>query len=158
MPDAATTPPVRVGLSTASAQHQGEAEHVIHDRAVRGYVLVDQLELLAGDDPAVGWDAKGWIGGDLERLYFRTEGEGRSGRLDRTESHFLYGRPISNGELMDRLAGITTERLTDLAGRLFFNTTPTLSAIGPVDELASMDEISQLLNNGATPGHKTAAE
>ena len=58
---------------------------------------------------------------------------------------------------MDRLAGITTDRLTDLAGRLFFNTTPTLSAIGPVDELASMDEISQLLNGGSS-GHKTAAE
>ena len=59
---------------------------------------------------------------------------------------------------MERLSGITTERLTDLAGRLFFNTVPTLSAIGPVDELASMDEIAQLLNGGATAGHKTAAE
>jgi len=79
----------------------------------------------------------------------------RAGQIAR--QMMLYGRPISNTELMDRLAGITTDRLTDLAGRLFFNTTPTLSAIGPVDQLASMDEISQLLNGGAT-GHKTAAE
>jgi predicted Zn-dependent peptidase len=80
----------------------------------------------------------------------------RAGQMAR--QMMLYGRPISNTELMDRLSGITTDRLTDLAGRLFFNTVPTLSAIGPVDELASMDEISQLLNSGATPGHKTAAE
>ena len=80
----------------------------------------------------------------------------RAGQMAR--QMMLYGRPISNTELMDRLSGITTDRLTDLAGRLFFNTTPTLSAIGPVEELASMDEISQLLNGGATPGHKTAAE
>ena len=33
---------------------------------------------------------------------------------------------------MERLAGITIDRLTDLAGRLFFDTVPTLSAIGPV--------------------------
>ena len=80
----------------------------------------------------------------------------RAGQIAR--QMMLYGRPISNTELMERLSGITTERLTDLAGRLFFNTVPTLSAIGPVDELASMDEIAQLLNGGATAGHKTAAE
>jgi predicted Zn-dependent peptidase len=80
----------------------------------------------------------------------------RAGQIAR--QMMLYGRPISNTELMERLSGITTERLTDLAGRLFFNTAPTLSAIGPVDELASMDEISQLLNGGASAGHKTAAE
>ncbi len=42
---------------------------------------------------------------------------------------------------MDRLAGITTERLTDLAGRLFFDTAPTLSAIGPMDHLVPLDDI-----------------
>ncbi|UVC10112.1 insulinase family protein [Rhizobium sp. TH2] len=80
----------------------------------------------------------------------------RAGQIAR--QMMLYGRPISNTELMERLSGITTGRLTDLAGRLFFGTTPTLSAIGPVDELASMEEISHLLNGGSNPGHKTAAE
>lgn len=80
----------------------------------------------------------------------------RAGQIAR--QMMLYGRPISNPELMDRLSSITTTRLTDLAGRLFFNTAPTVSAIGPVEQLASMDEISQLLNGGATSGHKSAAE
>jgi copper resistance protein B len=58
-------------------------------------MLVDQLEWLAGPDPSVGWDAKGWVGGDRDRFWFRTEGEGRSDRLERTETHLVYGRPIS---------------------------------------------------------------
>jgi predicted Zn-dependent peptidase len=58
----------------------------------------------------------------------------------------LYGRTIPNQELMERLAGITTQRLTDLAGRLFFDTAPTLSAIGPVEKLVSLDEIAGALS------------
>ena len=91
----------------AAAQHQDEPEHVIHDSAIRGYALVDQLEWLAGPDHAVGWDAKGWVGGDLNRFYFRTEGEARTARLDRTETHLFYGRPIS--PWWEVVAGIRTD-------------------------------------------------
>jgi predicted Zn-dependent peptidase len=63
----------------------------------------------------------------------------RAGQIAR--QMMLYGRPIPNEELMDRLSGITVERLTDLAGRLFFDTVPTLSAIGPVETLAPMNDI-----------------
>ncbi len=38
----------------------------------------------------------------------------RAGQIAR--QMMLYGRPISNTELMERLSGITTERLTDLSG------------------------------------------
>jgi hypothetical protein len=58
---------------------------------------------------------------------------------------------------MQRLSDITTTRLTDLAGRLFFNTMPTLSAIGPVQDLAPFDDIIQSLGGHAAQ-HKTAAE
>ncbi|MCM2294483.1 insulinase family protein [Allorhizobium sp. BGMRC 0089] len=63
----------------------------------------------------------------------------RAGQIAR--QMMLYGRPISNGELMERLEGITIDRLTDLAGRLFFTGKPTVSAIGPVERLASLEEI-----------------
>ena len=46
----------------------------------------------------------------------------RAGQIAR--QMMLYGRPIPNEELMERLSGITVERLTDLAGRLFFDTRP----------------------------------
>ncbi|MDO9415782.1 M16 family metallopeptidase [Pararhizobium sp.] len=73
----------------------------------------------------------------------------RAGQIAR--QMMLYGRTIPNEELMDRLSGITTERLTDLAGRLFFDTVPTLSAIGPVEQLASMTDIVSSLSIKAAP-------
>jgi predicted Zn-dependent peptidase len=79
----------------------------------------------------------------------------RAGQIARQMMH--YGRPIPNNELMQRLSDITTTRLNDLAGRLFFNTTPTLSAIGPVEQLASIDTIIHSLGVSPT-AHKTAAE
>jgi predicted Zn-dependent peptidase len=69
----------------------------------------------------------------------------RAGQIAR--QMMLYGRTIPNQEMMERLAGITTERLTDLAGRLFFDTAPTLSAIGPVEHLVSLDEIAGALTH-----------
>lgn len=79
----------------------------------------------------------------------------RAGQLAR--QIMLYGRPIPNYELMERLAGITPQRLTDLAGRLFFGTQPTLSAIGPVEELSSIDDIIRSFGHPGSE-HKTAAE
>ncbi|MFN7090049.1 MAG: M16 family metallopeptidase [Allorhizobium sp.] len=67
----------------------------------------------------------------------------RAGQIAR--QMMLYGRTIPNQEMMERLAGITTERLTDLAGRLFFDTVPTLSAIGPMDHLVPLDDIKGAL-------------
>ena len=78
----------------------------------------------------------------------------RAGQIAR--QMILYGRPIPNHEMMERLQGITTQRLTDLSGRLFFDTKPTLSAVGPIDKLASMDEISASLAPSATAGERAA--
>ena len=70
----------------------------------------------------------------------------RAGQIAR--QMMLYGRPIPNEELMERLAGITIERLTDLAGRLFFDTVPTISAIGPLEHLVSNGDITRSLSRG----------
>jgi copper resistance protein B len=70
--------------------------HAVHDEAIYAYVLVDQLEWAAGrgsDGP--GWDLRGWVGGDRDRLWFRSEGAASGGRLDTGSVHLLYGRPIS---------------------------------------------------------------
>ncbi|MBT9368775.1 pitrilysin family protein [Rhizobium sp. CSW-27] len=69
----------------------------------------------------------------------------RAGQIAR--QMILYGRIIPNVEMMERLAGITTSRLTDLAGRLFFDTVPTLSAIGPVEKLAPLTDITAALSS-----------
>ena len=58
----------------------------------------------------------------------------------------LFGRPIPNEELMDRLANITPQRLTDLSGRLFFDTPITMSAVGPLDKLRPLTEVAAALS------------
>ncbi|MBN9220948.1 MAG: insulinase family protein [Mesorhizobium sp.] len=52
----------------------------------------------------------------------------------------LFGRPIAKEELMERLAALTVDRLTDLSSRMF-STKPTLTAVGPVGTLAPYEAI-----------------
>ena len=70
--------------------------HSIGDDAMHYFVLVDQLEWQAGDAaPGMTWDSAGWVGTDLNRLWFRTEGEAEDGRLGGAEAHLFYGRAIA---------------------------------------------------------------
>ena len=70
-------------------------QHTVHDDTVHYYVLFDQLEWQAGDGvTGLSWDNKGWIGRDVNRFWFRTEGEGEDGRLGSAHAHALYGRAI----------------------------------------------------------------
>jgi copper resistance protein B len=70
--------------------------HSVHDKAVSYFVLFDQLEWQATDDgSSVSWDNKGWIGGDRDRLWFRTEGAGNDRRIGDAHAHVLYGRAIA---------------------------------------------------------------
>ncbi len=67
----------------------------------------------------------------------------RAGQIAR--QILLFGRPISNEELIERLQALTVERLRDLAERLFINSEPTLAAIGPIDSLISQSQIADQL-------------
>jgi predicted Zn-dependent peptidase len=67
----------------------------------------------------------------------------RSGQIAR--QILLYGRPVTIEELTDRLAAISTERLKDLAGRMFSSHNPTLAAVGPVENIMSQQEIAHRL-------------
>ncbi len=57
----------------------------------------------------------------------------------------LFGRQIPNEELMERLDALSTERIRDLACRLFQSEKATLAAIGPVKELDGLKEVSSRL-------------
>lgn len=79
--------------------------HTVHDDEVHYYVLFDQLEWQsAAGGTGVSWDTKGWIGKDLDRLWFRAEGEGEDGRVGSAQAHALYGRAIARW--WDFVAGI----------------------------------------------------
>lgn len=72
----------------------------------------------------------------------------RAGQIAR--QLMLFGRPIPNDEMMERLVNITPARLTDLAERMFFGQKLTLSAVGPIDQLVSLAEIETELETVQT--------
>ena len=69
-------------------------QHTVHDNAVLYFVLFDQLEWQGGGDPGGSWENKSWIGGDVNRFWFRTEGEAEDGDVETAHLHALYGRAI----------------------------------------------------------------
>ena len=59
-------------------------------------LVVDQLEIRNNDgrDPLV-WDAEGWIGKDLHKLWIKTEGEYVDSRVEEVELQALYSRAVA---------------------------------------------------------------
>jgi len=73
-----------------------EMQHTVHDDAVHYFVLIDQLEWQIGSGGSGGnWDSTGWIGRDVDRFWFRTEGQGEEGGVGEAELGLLYGRAIA---------------------------------------------------------------
>ncbi len=72
------------------------AGHAVHDNLVNFFILFDQLEWRPADDGGdFVWDNKGWVGGDVNRMWFRTEGGVSAGELENGQAHVLYGRAIA---------------------------------------------------------------
>ena len=70
--------------------------HPMRDQVINSLFLVEQLEGMdTPTGPGLGWDATGWIGGDVNRAWLRTEGEAEDGRLGAAEAHLLYGRAVA---------------------------------------------------------------
>jgi copper resistance protein B len=68
-------------------------------------VLANLAEYRSGADGGYHWDGEAWIGGDLQRLVLKTEGEGAAkGKLESGEAQALYSRAI--GPYFDLLAGV----------------------------------------------------
>jgi copper resistance protein B len=79
----------------AAAFPKLNGQHAVHDDGTHYYVLFDQLEWQTGDGIMAGsWDNKGWIGKDVNRFWFRTEGEAEHGNMADAQAHALYGRAI----------------------------------------------------------------
>ena len=79
--------------------------HELHGSPINTYFLFNRLEAFDAD-PGSGqaWQATGWIGGDVERLWLRSEGERRRGTTESADLELLYGRAIS--PWWDLVAGV----------------------------------------------------
>jgi copper resistance protein B len=94
-PYPAGVPPVTDEDRAAAFPQLEGPGHTVHDRAMHYYVLFDQVELRTADGVTAGnWDNRGWIGGDRNRFWFRTEGDVERGNLEHGQVHALYGRAI----------------------------------------------------------------
>ena len=69
----------------------------VMDRQVVPYLLLDRLEYRwqKGDNVRV-WDAQGWLGGDYNKLWIKSEGEQTvGGRTEEADLQLLYARLVS---------------------------------------------------------------
>ncbi|MBB6575554.1 copper resistance protein B [Xanthomonas arboricola] len=80
-----------IAAAFAPLQH-----HAMHAPGINHYVLLDRLETFdttrgSGQD----WEARAWIGGDIDRLWLRSEGERQDGRTQAASVEAFYGHAIS---------------------------------------------------------------
>lgn len=70
--------------------------HVVDDNAIHSYMLLNRLEAWDAD-PGTGmaWEGEGWTGTDLNRLWWRSEGERVDGATEAADVELLYGRSIA---------------------------------------------------------------
>lgn len=67
-------------------EHGGEIFHMFRSETDYG----------GGNNGAVAsWDVKGWIGTDEDKIYLKTEGEHKDGKLESAEAWALYSRNIA---------------------------------------------------------------
>ncbi|WP_242112716.1 copper resistance protein B [Luteimonas aquatica] len=79
--------------------------HAMHDNGLHSYVLFNRLETWDADPGrGLGWEAQGWIGTDLDRLWLRSEGERSDGHTESADLEVLYGRSVA--PWWDLVAGV----------------------------------------------------
>ena len=79
-----------------AAGYNAPGGHRVHDHGINSLLLINQLEWQGGEgDGALNWDIKGWVGGDIDRLWLRSEGERSAGRTESAEAQALWGHAIS---------------------------------------------------------------
>src|SRR5690606_13356444 len=87
-------PPVTDADRAAAFPDVGD--HEVHGTSMHALVRFDHLEWQSGTGPGVAEiDARGWVGGDLDRLWFRTDVGAGDGRVNDAQVQAFYGRAIA---------------------------------------------------------------
>lgn len=74
-----------------------ERLRVENGQVITHAIILDRLEATFGDgDEGYSWDAQGWYGGDINRFWWKSEGEGAfDGDVEHGELQLLYSRAIT---------------------------------------------------------------
>ena len=87
-------PPLTDADRAAAHVHYSGHEH--HDNDIHNFLLPDKLEYRHGDGKSgLAWEAKGWLGTDLDRLWLRSDGARMDGALEAADVELFYGRSVS---------------------------------------------------------------
>lgn len=72
------------------------AMHASGDNSIHTYSLVNRLEAWNADPgTGIAWEAEGWVGQDINRLWWRTDGELVDGETEAANLEALYGHSFS---------------------------------------------------------------
>jgi copper resistance protein B len=70
--------------------------HMHGGDSIQSYSLINRLEGWdAGPGTGLTWEAEGWIGGDINRLWWNTAGERVAGRTDSAAVELLFGHSFA---------------------------------------------------------------
>lgn len=95
-PRESRTPIPPITAADRAAVYTSHAGHQVHDDAINSFFLAEKLEWQNADEgSALAWDLSGWIGGDIDRLWLRSEGERINGKTHEAEVQALWGHAIS---------------------------------------------------------------
>ena len=89
--------PIPVVTDADRAAAFPELHHAMqHGSDLHSFMLVDRLEAWDADHGSgQAWEAQAWIGGDLSRLWLRSEGVRVDGHTESANLEVLYGRSVS---------------------------------------------------------------
>lgn len=86
---------ITTSVLTLSLLLSPAAQAAMEDDPLLSMVTIDQLEKrdASGGNPLV-WEIQGWLGYDLDKLVFKTEGERVTGETEDAELQLLYSRAV----------------------------------------------------------------
>jgi copper resistance protein B len=74
----------------------GAMQPPVMDQPILAHVIFSQLEgRFGGSNPEFRWEGQGWVGGDYDKLWIKSEGTLQGGALDDGQHQFLYSRTIT---------------------------------------------------------------
>ena len=84
-----------MGAPSGAATEAAPFGAPVGDQRIYVHGLLDEFEGRFGADSSFRWEGEGWIGGDFDRLWIKSEGEVTHGRLEDGQQELYWSRPIS---------------------------------------------------------------
>lgn len=86
------------------------------DDPLLSMLTIDELEKQGNDEKNIAWDTNLWIGHDLNKIYFYTEGEKPKDGTAESENQLVYSRAIAPFGMFSLVWVMTKQRQTHKHG------------------------------------------